>query len=51
MKIFWHDKTGKTDFVSHQVSKRGGILRVSLKGDRVEISGQAKTIFKAELFV
>jgi PhzF family phenazine biosynthesis protein len=48
---FWHDKTGKTDFVSHQVSKRGGILRVSLKGDRVEISGQAKTIFKAELFV
>ncbi|MBA4323088.1 MAG: PhzF family phenazine biosynthesis protein, partial [Odoribacter sp.] len=39
---FWHGKTGKTDFVSHQVSKRSGILKVSLKGERVEISGQAK---------
>jgi PhzF family phenazine biosynthesis protein len=48
---FWHMKTGKTDFISHQVSKREGILRVGLKGDRVEIAGQAKTIFKAELYV
>jgi PhzF family phenazine biosynthesis protein len=48
---FWSEKTGKKDFISHQVSKREGILKVSLKGDRVEISGQAKTIFKAELFV
>lgn len=48
---FWHDKTGKTEFVSHQVSKREGILKVALKGDRVEISGQSRTIFKAELFV
>jgi PhzF family phenazine biosynthesis protein len=48
---FWSEKTGKKDFISHQVSKREGILKVSLKGNRVEISGQAKTIFKAELFV
>jgi PhzF family phenazine biosynthesis protein len=48
---FWSEKTGKKDFNSHQVSKREGILKVSLKGDRVEISGQAKTIFKAVLFV
>jgi PhzF family phenazine biosynthesis protein len=48
---FWNMKTGRIDFVSHQVSKRSGILKVSLKGDRVEISGQAKTIFKAELYV
>jgi PhzF family phenazine biosynthesis protein len=48
---FWHMKTGKRNFISHQVSKREGILKVSLIGDRVEISGQAKTIFKAELFV
>jgi PhzF family phenazine biosynthesis protein len=48
---FWSEKTGKKDFNSHQVSKREGILKVSLKGDRVEIAGQAKTIFKAELFV
>jgi PhzF family phenazine biosynthesis protein len=48
---FWAEKTGKKDFISHQVSKREGVLKVSLKGDRVEISGQAKTIFKADLFV
>ena len=48
---FWHNKTGRNDFTSHQVSKRSGVLKVSLKGERVEISGQAKTILKAELFV
>jgi PhzF family phenazine biosynthesis protein len=48
---FWSEKTGKKKFNSHQVSKREGILKVEAKGDRVEISGQAKTIFKAELFV
>jgi len=48
---FWSGKTGKKVFNSHQVSKREGILKVSLKDDRVEISGQAKTILKAELFV
>jgi PhzF family phenazine biosynthesis protein len=48
---FWHQRTGRTEFVSHQVSKRSGILKVALNGDRVEISGQAITILKAELFV
>ena len=48
---FWSEKTGKKEFTSHQVSKRSGILRVSLKGTRVEISGQAITILKAELYV
>jgi PhzF family phenazine biosynthesis protein len=48
---FWHMISGKKEFISHQVSKRSGILKVALKGDRVEISGEAITIFKAELFV
>ena len=48
---FWNMKTGRNDFVSHQISKRSGILKVSLKGDRVEISGMAKTVFKGELYV
>lgn len=51
LATFWHKKTGKTDFVSHQISKRGGLLRVSLIGERVEISGKAKTLFRAELLV
>ena len=48
---FWFEKTGEKEFNSHQVSKREGILKISLKGKRVDISGQSKTIFKAELFV
>jgi predicted PhzF superfamily epimerase YddE/YHI9 len=48
---FWHGRTGRTEFISHQVSKRGGILKVSLKGDRVEVSGEARTIIKGQLFV
>jgi PhzF family phenazine biosynthesis protein len=48
---FWNIKTGKTEFISHQVSKREGILKVKLKGDRVEISGQALTVLKGELYV
>jgi len=47
---FWHSRTGKKEFVSHQVSRRSGILRVALKGNRVEISGQAVTILRADLF-
>jgi len=47
---FWHKKTGKFDFICHQVSKREGILKVTLKENRVEISGQAVTVFRAELF-
>jgi PhzF family phenazine biosynthesis protein len=48
---FWNKKTGRKEFISHQVSKRGGILKVSLHGNRVEIAGQAVTIFKAELLI
>jgi PhzF family phenazine biosynthesis protein len=48
---FWHSKTGKNDFMSHQISKRTGILKLSLKGNRVEISGRAKTIMKSELYI
>jgi PhzF family phenazine biosynthesis protein len=48
---FWHHKTGKKNFISHQVSKRGGVLKVELKGDRVEISGQARTVIRGELLI
>jgi len=45
----WHEKTGKSEFNSFQMSKRTGKLNVKLINDRVEISGKALTIFKAEL--
>lgn len=48
---FWHRKTGRKEFISHQVSKRSGILKVAISGERVLISGQAVTVFKAEMAI
>nr|WP_280818685.1 PhzF family phenazine biosynthesis protein [Tamlana crocina] len=45
----WSGKLGKQKLVSHQISKRGGVLKVGVKGDKVEIKGQAVTIFEAQL--
>ncbi len=46
---YWGAKLGKTSLSALQVSARGGILRVGLKGDRVLIGGQAVTVLRAEL--
>lgn len=48
---YWHAKTGKKDFKVRQLSARGGVLKCALQNNRVIISGQAKTVFRAELFV
>jgi predicted PhzF superfamily epimerase YddE/YHI9 len=45
----WSKMTGKTEFNSFQLSRRTGKLKVRLINDRVEIKGQAITIFKADL--
>jgi PhzF family phenazine biosynthesis protein len=45
----WHEKIGKSEFNSFQLSKRTGKLKVRLVNDRVEIYGKAITIFKADL--
>jgi PhzF family phenazine biosynthesis protein len=47
----WFKKTGKKEMNSYQVSDRTGRLKVKLVDDRVEISGQAVTVFKALLQV
>ena len=46
---YWGAKLGKTFLSAVQVSARGGILRIGLKGDRVLIGGQAVTVLRAEL--
>jgi PhzF family phenazine biosynthesis protein len=46
---YWGGKLGKTSLMACQVSLRGGILRVGLKGDRVLIGGQAVTVLRAKL--
>ena len=40
---FWSEKLGRTEMNALQLSERGGSIHCQLKGDRVLISGQAKT--------
>lgn len=46
---FWAERLGKNIMQAQQLSRRGGTLKVELLGDRVNISGNAVTIFKGEL--
>jgi len=43
------DKLGKKKMQAKQLSQRGGLLGVELLGERVNISGQAVTVYKGEL--
>lgn len=38
---FWSQRLDKNELVSRQLSKRGGVIRCSLQGDRVKIGGSA----------
>ncbi|MBW4482344.1 MAG: PhzF family phenazine biosynthesis protein [Tildeniella torsiva UHER 1998/13D] len=46
---YWREKLGKTTFLAHQSSARGGVVKVQEEGDRILLSGQAITIFKGDL--
>ena len=46
---YWFERTGKTEFNSKQISKRGGELFCNYDGERVFISGYAKLYMKGEL--
>jgi len=46
---YWAEKLGRTELVGHQVSERGGIVRVRLDGDRVVLGGEAVTVMHATL--
>jgi predicted PhzF superfamily epimerase YddE/YHI9 len=48
---YWSAKLGKTQMLARQASARGGVLRVTLKGDRVLLGGQAVTTLRGELLV
>jgi PhzF family phenazine biosynthesis protein len=46
---YWAERLGKTELTAHQVSTRGGVLRLKLNGDRVILGGQAVTVWRGEL--
>jgi PhzF family phenazine biosynthesis protein len=46
---YWHQRLGKTDFSAFQASSRGGVLGVSLRGDRVLLCGKATIVLQGTL--
>jgi predicted PhzF superfamily epimerase YddE/YHI9 len=45
---YWAEKLGKTTLVGFQASSRGGIVRVTVEGDRVRLGGRAVTVLRGE---
>ena len=48
---YWFERTGKKEFISKQISKRGGELFCEYDGERVFISGYAKLYMKGEIYI
>jgi len=48
---YWSSKLGKTEMTAFQASRRGGVVRVRLEGDRVKLGGQAVTVLRGSLEV
>lgn len=46
---FWSTRLGKDSMIGYQASRRGGVVRVQVKGDRVILGGQAVTVLRGEL--
>ena len=46
---FWQQRLGKSEMLAHQISKRGGVLRVTCDGDRVRLAGRAVLVAQGEL--
>lgn len=48
---YWAEQLGKTSMKAHQASARGGDLWLNLKGERLEITGQAVMYMKGEIYI
>ena len=46
---YWARRLDKDRFTAYQASARGGVVGIRVVGDRVVLSGQAVTVFRAEL--
>ena len=45
------ERTGRTDFVGHQASARGGSMSMTVRGDRVLLGGRALTVVSGSLHI
>jgi predicted PhzF superfamily epimerase YddE/YHI9 len=45
----WAKRLGRDDLVAEQASRRGGLLRLCVDGDRVRVEGKAVTVWRGAL--
>ncbi len=48
---YWQHRLGRDTLTARQVSERGGSVKVTVRGERVTLSGQAVTVLRGELLV
>lgn len=46
---YWAERLGKTELVGHQLSKRGGVVKVRVRGERVDLLGRAVTVIRGQM--
>lgn len=46
---YWGARLGRSELRGYQASQRGGMVRMRLAGDRVQLGGQAVTVLRGEL--
>jgi predicted PhzF superfamily epimerase YddE/YHI9 len=46
---FWAERIGRSELVGEQASRRGGIVRMHLDGERVTLAGRAVTVWEGTL--
>jgi len=46
---FWQKRLGKSRLKAYQASSRGGVVHVSVNGDRVMLGGNAVIVFRGEM--
>jgi predicted PhzF superfamily epimerase YddE/YHI9 len=48
---WWAVRLGRDELVGEQVSRRGGVVRVAVRGDRVGLAGRAVTVLRGALLI
>ena len=46
---YWQSRLGRDTFTARQVSERGGLVKVAVRGERMTLSGQAVTVLRGAL--
>lgn len=51
LAAYWAPRLGRDEMTGYQASRRGGAVRVRLRGDRVLVAGKAVTVSEVDLLV